>query len=164
MERPEFGTEQVNFKIFVRELCGLKCFGAAFRYLLAEQLYDLGYMPSIYSLDVWIRPAVKPGGFIYYDYVLCYVYDVLCISDDPFYTMKGIQGKFKLKRGRIEEPDIYLGAELSNMTKVDGQECWDMSSDNYFTAGVTNMEPVLENCGLGLLPKCVTTLSCVYHP
>ena len=46
---------------------------------------------------------------MYYEYVLCYVDDVICISDDPIRTMKGIQVKFKLKGDKIEEPDMYLG-------------------------------------------------------
>ena len=53
-----------------------------------------------------MKPAVKPGGLIYYDYVLCYVDDVFFISDDLICTMKGIHEKFKLKGGNIEEPDM----------------------------------------------------------
>ena len=83
--------------LVVREMYGLKLSGAAFRDLIAEQLHDLGYSPSIADPDVWMISAVKPGGFIYYEYVLCYVYDVLCISYDPLRTMKGIKSKFKLK-------------------------------------------------------------------
>ena len=41
---------------------------------------------------------------------------------------------------KIEEADIYIGVELSKMTIVDGQEFWDMSSDNYFSAAVNNVE------------------------
>ena len=78
--------------------------------------------------------------------------------------MKGIQAKFKMKGGNMEEPDMYLGAELSKMTNVDGKECWDISSDKYCTSAVTNVESVLENCGLRLLPKCVTPTSCGYRP
>ena len=89
-----------------------------------------------------MRLAVKPVGFIYYDYELFNVYDVLCISDDPLHTMKYIQSKFKLKMDKIEEPDMYLGADLSKTTNVNGQEYWDMSSENYCTAAVTNLEYV----------------------
>ena len=38
---------------------------------------------------------------MYYDYVFFYVDDVLCISDEPIFTMKGIQAKFKLKGFKI---------------------------------------------------------------
>ena len=118
---PFFGPEQGNVMLVVRTLYGLKSPVAAFRSLLAEQLHGLGYMSSIYELDVWMRPSVKPGGFMHYEYVLCYVNDVIYISDDPLCTMKGIQDKFKLKGYKIEEPEMYLGEELSNMTNVDGQ-------------------------------------------
>ena len=40
---------------------------------------------------------------------------------------------------------MYLGVQLSKMTDVDGQDCWDMSSDKYCMAEVTNVEQVLEN-------------------
>ena len=59
---------------------------------------------------------------------------------------------------------MYLGEELSKMTYVDGQECWSMYSDKYCTAAVTNVESVLEKCGLRLPPKYVTPLSCDYRP
>ena len=94
--------------LVVRSLYGLKSSGSAFRGLLPEQFYQLGYRPSIYDPDLWMRPAVKPSGFMYYDYVICYVYYVICISDYPFRTMKGIQAKFKLKGYNIDEPDMYL--------------------------------------------------------
>ena len=57
---------------------------------------------------------------------------------------------------------MYLGSELFNMTNVDGQECWDMSFNKYFTAVVTNAQYVLEKHVLSLPPKCVTSLSCGY--
>ena len=37
---------------------------------------------------------------------------------------------------------MYLGADLSKMTNLNGQEYWDMSSENYCTAAVTNLEYV----------------------
>ena len=64
---PEFGPEQVKSMLVVRSLYGLKFSGALFRALLAEQLHDLCYRPSIYDPDVWMRQAVKPGGLIYYE-------------------------------------------------------------------------------------------------
>ena len=57
--------------------------------------------PSIVDPDIWMIPAVKPGVFMYYYYVLWYVDDVLFINYDPIRTMKGIQAKFKLKRDKI---------------------------------------------------------------
>ena len=42
--------------------------------------------------------------------------------------MKGIQSKLKLNNDKMEEPDIYIGAELSNMDDKHKVECWAMSS------------------------------------
>ena len=45
---------------------------------------------------------------------------LMCIGDDVLCTIKDMQAKLKLKWYKIEKHDIYLGAELSNMTHVDG--------------------------------------------
>ena len=82
--------------LIVRALYGLKSSGAAFRSLLAETLHDLGYKPTKADPYVWLRPALKPDGFEYYELVLFYVDDVLCMSHDAMRTMKGIQRSFKL--------------------------------------------------------------------
>ena len=42
----------------------------------------MGYTPSYAEPYVWIWPAVKPNIFEYYEYILCYIDDVLCISSD----------------------------------------------------------------------------------
>ena len=70
MVGPEFVPEQGNVILFVRELYGIKSSGAYCRALLAEQLHELGYRPQIADLDVWMRPVVKTGGFMYYEYVI----------------------------------------------------------------------------------------------
>ena len=55
--------------------------------------------------DVWLRPAVKPDGFEYYEMILCYVNDFLSIFHDAMKTMKWIEHKFKLKDDKIAELD-----------------------------------------------------------
>ena len=59
---------------------------------------------------------------------------------------------------------MYLGSELFNMTNVDGQECWDMSFNKYFTAAVTNVVYLLERRGLRFPPNVFTPLRCGYCP
>ena len=60
---PEFGSESGCIMIVVRALYGFKSSSAAFRALLTETLYDLGYLPTKADPDVWIRLAVKANGF-----------------------------------------------------------------------------------------------------
>ena len=91
----------------VWELYGLKSSGAAFRSFLSETLEFLNYLPYDAEPDVWMRQAVKWDGYKYWEYVLCYVYDILFISHKPEETMKGIQANFKLKDEKVEEHTYY---------------------------------------------------------
>jgi hypothetical protein len=38
--------------------------------MFAETLVGLGYESTLADPDVWIRPAVKPDGFKYYEMIL----------------------------------------------------------------------------------------------
>ena len=67
---PEFGSKEGKVTIVRKALYGLKTSGAAFQAHLAETLYDLSYTPLRADPDVWIRPAVKPDGFKYYEWYL----------------------------------------------------------------------------------------------
>ena len=58
-------------------------------------------MPTKADPDIHICLAVKPNGFKYYEYVLCYVDDVVCLSTRPDITMKGIQKTFNLKDNKV---------------------------------------------------------------
>jgi hypothetical protein len=160
---PEFGSEVGTIFIVKKALYGLKSAGAAFRALLCETLRDIGYVPTKADPDVWLRPAVKPDGFQYYEIVLCYVDDILSISIDPESTLKGLQATFKLKDDKIEKPEMYLGAQLSQMF-VDGAECWTMSAEKYILASVKNVEETLAKRGLRLPTKCYTPLATGYRP
>ena len=66
---------------------------------------------------------LKDNKLKYYEYVLVYVDDVLCMSDQPMNTMKGIKYSFKIKNDKIEEPSMYLGAEISKMRNETNKEC-----------------------------------------
>jgi hypothetical protein len=161
---PEFGSEAGKMMLVKKALYGLKSSGAAFRSHLATTLDAMGFKPSYADPDVWMRPAVKPDGFEYYEYILCYVDDVLCISHDPTKSMKRIQEDFKLKDDKIEPPDVYLGATLAKMTLDSGETCWTMSPEQYVKAAVTNVEEDLANQNRRLPPKCVTPFSSGYAP
>ena len=156
---PEFGSDAGKTMIIVRALYGLKSSGAAFRAHLAEHLWGQGYRPTVTDPDVWLRAAVKPSGFEYYEYVLCYVDDVLAISHEPERTMNDIRKQFTLKNDKAEEPDGYLGAELAQMTTDNGTVCWTMGSTKYVKASVMNVEATLDKEGRRLPTKCFTPYS-----
>jgi hypothetical protein len=160
---PEFGSEAGTIFIVKKALYGLKSAGAAFRSLLADTLMDMGYQPTKADPDVWLRPAVKPDGFEFYEMVLCYVDDILSISHDPEATLRSLTNVFKLKDDKVEEPHMYLGAQLGKIT-IDGFECWTMSAEKYVLASVKNVEDVLARRGLRLPTKCYTPLASDYRP
>ena len=73
-------------------------------------------------------------------------------------TMKGIQGTFKLKDDKIDEPEDYLGATLENIILSDGSEFWSMSSKKYVKAAVQNVKETLSKSEKRLIGLCVTPL------
>ena len=133
---PEFGSEEGTIMIFQMALYGLKSSGAAVREKLAGVLHDIGYTPYKADPDVWLRPAVKPYGAEYYEMVLCYIDDVLAISDMPMRTMDGIRSVLKLKDDKAELPDVYLRATLSQVETETGTKFLSMSSEKYVKAAI----------------------------
>ncbi len=160
---PEFGSETGMIFLVRKALYGLKSAGAAFRSLFADTLMDTGYKPTKADPDVRIRPVTKSNGFEYYEVVLCYVDDILLISDDPKSTLLALTRTFKLKDDKIEPPDIYLGAQLDLM-QVNDVYCWTMSAEKYVLSAVKNVEEALAKRGLCLPSKCYTPLPSDYRP
>lgn len=160
---PEFGSEAGSTMVIKKALYGLKSSGAAFRAHLGETLFDIGYLPSKGDPDVWIRPATKPDGFEYFEMVLVYVDDILCVSAQPEVTMRGIQATFKLKGDKVEKPTAYLGAQI-NQKVINGVECWAMSSEQYVKAAIANVETKLGEAGQRLPSRCPTPMQANYRP
>ena len=107
---------------------------------------------------------VKGDGFKYYEYFLCYVGDVLCISHVPLNMIDGIKAVFKLKGGKAETPEMYLGAILQKVINDDDRKWWIMSLENDLDTAINNLEEKLANHELKLPNRCDTTLYSNYHP
>ena len=143
---PEFGSERGQPMIIKKALYGLKSSGAAFRAHLAETLHDIGFNPTKADPDVWIHLVVKPDGSEYYEYVMCYVDDILSVSLDRKSILQSLQGQFILKGDKIEPPDMYLGTQLGTM-QVEGNDGWFMSSEKYIKSAIQNIEDMLQKTG-----------------
>jgi hypothetical protein len=59
-----------------------------------------------------MKPKTKPNGDRYWEYVLVYVNNILCISHEPSKFMETLQVKYTLKKGSVGEPTAYLGTEV----------------------------------------------------
>ena len=159
----EFGHEEGKIFIVTRALYGLKSSGAAFRSFLAETLEKMGFTSSEADPDVWLRAATKPDGEEYYEYILCYVDDVLSISHKALEVLQEVQKDFKLKKDKIETPEIYLGARLEKKS-LNGKDVWTMSSKDYCHHSVKNILERAEKYGFKVPSRAATPMDNSYVP
>jgi Reverse transcriptase (RNA-dependent DNA polymerase) len=86
---PKFGQDKVGRPVLiVRALYGLRSSGARWRDHLAETIRTMGFHTCLADPYVWKRPAVKPDGTKYWEYVLVYVDDLLEVSHNPGIIME----------------------------------------------------------------------------
>jgi hypothetical protein len=143
---PEFGSDAGKQVVIVRALYGLRTSGASWHAQLAQTMQQLGFTPCMADRDVWMRPAVKPDGFKYYEYVLLYVDDTLVVLHEPMKIMRAIQEDYRLKDDLVEEPKRYLGADIGRYQfKHEPDKLrWTMSSDKYVREAIANVETELQ--------------------
>ena len=61
-----------------------------------------------------MKPKIDPETkHHYYAYILYYVDDVLIVDHDAMSVLNNINKYFKLKPESIGDPDMYLGAKLT---------------------------------------------------
>jgi hypothetical protein len=161
----EFGPDNKGRPVLiVRALYGLKSSGARWRDHMAATLRDAGFDSCLADPDVWMRPNVKPDGFKYWEYVLCYVDDVLVISHEPMVTMDFLSSRYTMKEGSVKEPDSYLGAEVRKF-QIPGVEKprWAMSSDLYVQRAIADVETELSKTNQYLKAKVTTPMVVGYR-
>ena len=162
---PEFGPELQGRKArIVRALYGTKTAGADFRNHLRDCMEMLGYSSCRADPDLWMRKAVKGNGEHYYEYVLLYVDDCLCISEHPREAIEKIDKYFPMKPGSIAVPTLYLGAKISKVQLPNGVEAWAQSTSQYVQEAVRNVEKYLSDRSLTLMKGAATPLSANYGP
>jgi hypothetical protein len=167
---PEFGSNAGRPAIIVRALYGLKSSGARWRDHLANILKQLGFKSSLADPDVWMRKAMKPGGFEYWEYALCYVDDILVVSHNPREVIDHIGQHAVFKADSLQAPTMYLGANISKCTILDGdnetqcKQVWTMSAQEYIKRAVQEVERELALQEAYLPKKVETPLSHGYRP
>ena len=115
--------------------------------------------------DVWMRPAVKANGEEYYEYVLLYTDDILCISEDADNVIKNQIGKyFDIKEGSVGPPKIYLGGNMRMVVLENGVKAWAFGSSQYVRAAVKNVEEYLQDQGKRLPKRAETPIQTSYRP
>ena len=141
---PEFGPDAGKRALVVRALYGLKSAGSSFRDAISDCMRTLGYSPCQADADLWMRAETKSDGTEYYSYILLYVDDVLAIHEEATGLLKRVDYYFKMKKGSIGDPNIYLGARLRPVTLENGVVAWAMSPSKYVQEAVANVEAHLK--------------------
>lgn len=159
----EFGSRAGRPVKIVRALYGLRSSAARWRDHMSATLRDAGFSSCLADPDVWMRKARKPDGTRYWEYVLCYVDDVLVVSHNPKLVMEHLCSRYTMKEGSIKEPDEYLGAQVRRYTSGD-QSTWAMSSDLYVKRAIADVERELKYIGQTLRNKVSTPMSSGYRP
>ena len=129
---------------------------------MAEKLDEIGFRSSTTDADVWLRPASKSDGEEYYEYILTYVDDILCMSCNPEVPMEEIASKFSFK-DKVTPPKNYLGAILDEK-HINGKPCWTMSSVAYVKAAIENVRKKITKDGMKFPTKVTTPIDSTFIP
>ena len=78
--------------------------------------------------------------------------------------MGNMNNKFTLKGDKLEEPDMYLWAEMSTVFNIYGFDFFDFSSEKYVTAAVKNVEDHLDKNNAQITSKWNNTIQIGYCP
>ena len=111
---PEFGELEGKYFIVSKVLYELNLAGASFGSFLAKKFDAMGFASCTADPDVWQRPATKANGEAYHEYVMTYVDDIITISEDVKKILEELAKDVKFKNGKIEPPEIYLGAKIES--------------------------------------------------
>ena len=162
----EFGSKCGRLVIIVRALYGLKSSGAAFRARLSQELREMGYTASLADPDVYMKGRSKPDGFQYYEYVLCYVDDILCISHMPSKFMESIMKIFTLKNGH-SHPKTFLGSEIHKYEIFENglsYRCWGLGSRDYVLRVVKEVEETAQKFQMAFPSRAARPMRSNYSP
>jgi hypothetical protein len=105
---PEFGDREDSVLILVKALYGLRSSSRAFRRHFADFLRSLGFRPTRYDRDVWMRLREEHDG---YDYICTHVDDFKIVARVPNRWMEQISAVFLLKS--VGPPSYYLGNDYN---------------------------------------------------
>jgi hypothetical protein len=152
--------------VIVKSLYGLNSGSFSCRLYCADILRNnLGWILCQADPDVWMRPAIKANGTVYYEYLLIHTDDLLCLSERGKDCLDEINKYFLLKPESIGEPTTYLGGQISRWY-IDGDPNpkWVYGSEKYVKEAHWVIKRKLEERGMSLKQKAWAVLPSGYKP
>lgn len=131
---------------------------------MARTLRLGGFQSSKADPDFWMRPAQKTDGSKFYEYVLCYVDDIVYQGLEADKFMDYLNTVYTLKPGSVKVPETYLGADIRTNELSNGDKAWAISSDTYVKRAVEEVERELSRVGKTLKKKVVSPMASNYRP
>jgi hypothetical protein len=106
-----------------------------------------GFKDTMVDPDVYIWRNFKQNGDAYYELLLVYVDDVLCVSHRPEVIMEALGKTYELKEGLVKPQELYLGANISKYQLPSGKEVWSISSNQYVKSSIQTVNDLLKEDG-----------------
>ena len=89
--------------------------------------------------DVWMRSATRSDGQDYYEYILLYVDNCLCISENPKPALLQVDKYSPINPTSLGPPKTYLGKTFSKIQLPNGFHAWAFSSSQYVHEAVKSV-------------------------
>ena len=93
----EFGSDEGAVMIIRNALYGLKSAGNSWHNLLCETILQMGYENTIADPDVWRLRTRDKQGRDYYELILFYVDEIMCVYTTPWNYIAIIGSLYDLK-------------------------------------------------------------------
>ena len=134
---PEFGEREGAVVTINKALYGLRSSSRAYRETFAAFMRTIGFEPTRYDRDVWMRLREDESG---YDYLCTHVDDFKVVAKDPQRWVNAIAGAFQLKCSGA--PDYYLGMDYYF---DDDNKVWLTGSKTYVEECIRRIQALLPN-------------------
>ena len=130
----EFGDRQGSIAVIIRALYGLTTSAERFHTLFSDFLRSLGFEPTRYDRDVWMRLRDDSSG---YDYICTHVDDFKIVAKDPQSWIERLTAVFLIKSHGPR--DYYLGC---NYKYHDTEKMWTYGCQTYCNEAIERVERI----------------------
>jgi hypothetical protein len=136
----ETGQHKDKMIVIVHALYGLKSPSVHWREHMVQTLCNAGFAACKADPDLWLRPAMKPDGTEFYEYIL------YCVDDCCYSGLEGLEfmgylaSVYALKEGSVKVPKTYLGTDIRMYELTNGEKAWAASSDMYVKRAVAEVK------------------------
>lgn len=108
-----------------------------------------GFWSCKSDLEFWTRKSTKPNNDAYWEYVLLYVDNCMCVSYNAKKVLEDEIGKyFCFKSKSIGRPDICLGNKVLLVTLSNGVQAYALSLSRYVQNSLNNVNENMKKKGL----------------